>query len=325
MDLKAQVDMKVRVGKLELKTPIILASGCCGYGIELLRIGDFPWDDVGAIVLKSITLNPRAGNPPPRLAEVTCGMLNAIGVQNEGVKVFLNDIVPKLGDIPCPVVASIAGETKNEYAMLAEALNECGQLAAIEVNISSPNMERGGIEFGVDPQSAGEVIASIRERFSRDVWVKLSPSAHNIAHVAQNCVEAGADVLVVANTFPAMAIDVRSFPPKPMLGAFVGGLSGPAIKPIAVRKVYEVVRFLKRCGTKACVIASGGVWTAYDIVEFLSVGATAVQIGTLLLHDVHSPRKLRRALEEYMRRVYEQTGDSNWLRIVSYVGCANII
>ncbi|MFA4016507.1 MAG: hypothetical protein RUDDFDWM_001617 [Candidatus Fervidibacterota bacterium] len=325
MDLKAQVDMKVRVGKLELKTPIILASGCCGYGIELLRIGDFPWDDVGAIVLKSITLNPRAGNPPPRLAEVTCGMLNAIGVQNEGVKVFLNDIVPKLGDIPCPVVASIAGETKNEYAMLAEALNECGQLAAIEVNISSPNMERGGIEFGVDPQSAGEVIASIRERFSRDVWVKLSPSAHNIAHVAQNCVEAGADVLVVANTFPAMAIDVRSFPPKPMLGAFVGGLSGPAIKPIAVRKVYEVVRFLKRCGTKACVIASGGVWTAYDIIEFLSVGATAVQIGTLLLHDVHSPRKLRRALEEYMRRVYEQTGDSNWLRIVSYVGCANII
>lgn len=316
------VDLAVRVGRLTLKTPIILASGCCGYGFELLRVSDFPWEDVGAIVLKSITINPRVGKPPPRVAEVTAGMLNAIGVQNDGVEAFVRHIVPRLEELPCPAVVSIVGETKKEYEKLAKVLSTKDGIAAVEVNISSPNIERGGIEFGVDPEASGEVTAIVRERWSGNLWVKLSPSAHDIATVAQRCVEAGADAVVLTNTFPAMSVDVRSFPPKPSLGAIVGGLSGPAIKPIVVRKVYETAMRFRLIGISSQIIASGGVWNAHDIVEYLSVGAVAVQIGTLLLHDVHAPRKLRMEIERYMRWVFEVTGDERWLRISSYVGCA---
>lgn len=305
-----------------MRTPIILASGCCGYGFELLRVSGFPWEDVGALVLKSITVNPRAGKPPPRVAEVTAGMLNAIGVQNEGINAFMEKVAPRLSELPCTVIASIIGETRDEYEVLAKALSKCEGIAAIEVNISSPNIERGGIEFGVDPNAAGEVTELVRKHWDKDVWVKLSPNAHDIALVAQRCVEAGADVLVLTNTVPAMGLDVRSFPPKPLLGAVVGGLSGPAIKPIVVRKVYEAVRRLRQMDASAQVVASGGVWRGHDIIEYLSVGAVAVQVGTLLLHDVHAPRRLRIELEQYAKWVYELMGDEKWLRISSYIGCA---
>ncbi|MCS7253524.1 MAG: dihydroorotate dehydrogenase [Armatimonadota bacterium] len=317
-----KVDLSVQVGKLTLRTPIILASGCCGYGFELLRVNDFPWEDVGALVLKSITVKPRVGKPPPRVAEVTAGMLNAIGVQNEGIGAFMERIAPRLAELPCAVIASIIGTTKEEYAVLANALNGCSGIAAIEVNISSPNIERGGIEFGVDPKAAGEVTELVRRNWNGDVWVKLSPNAHDIALIAQSCSDAGADILVLTNTVPAMGLDVRSFPPKPLLGAVVGGLSGPAIKPIVLRKVYEAVRRLRQIGAKAQVVASGGIWRAQDIVEYLSVGATAVQVGTLLLHDVHAPRKLRTGLEEYALWVHKLMNDEKWLRISSYIGCA---
>jgi len=307
---------------LTLRTPIILASGCCGYGFELLRVNDFPWEDVGALVLKSITVKPRSGKPPPRVAEVTAGMLNAIGVQNEGIDAFMEKVVPRLSELPCTVIASIIGETKEEYGVLAEAMSKCNSIAAIEVNISSPNIERGGIEFGVDPDAAGEITRLVKGLSDKDVWVKLSPNAHDIALIAQRCAEAGADVLVLTNTVPAMGLDMRSFPPKPLLGAVVGGLSGPAIKPIVVRKVYEAVRQLRKMAVSTQVVASGGVWRGHDIIEYLSVGAVAVQVGTLLLHDVHAPRRLRIELEQYAQWVYGLTGDEKWLRISSYIGCA---
>ncbi|HID07292.1 MAG TPA: hypothetical protein EYP10_09100, partial [Armatimonadetes bacterium] len=240
-----------------------------------------------------------------------------------GVELFLNKVVPNLAQLPCPAIVSIIGETVEQYRELTKALRGYEMLSAIEVNISSPNVERGGMEFGIDPDAAYEVVRAVRSVWDaeKDVWVKLSPHATNIATIAEQCINAGANVLSLINTVPAMALDVRSFPPRPLLGANMGGLSGPAIKPIAIRKVYEVARWMHTSNHRVPIVGIGGIWTANDIIEFFAVGANAVQIGTLLFHNPHAPRELCEGLKRYMRWVYSLTDDEKWLNIRHYTGC----
>ena len=271
MEQHLQPDLRVSLGSLRLRNPVMTASGTFGYGREFEPYVNL--HRLGAVVVKGISLAPRAGNPPPRVVETACGMLNAIGLENVGVERFISEKLPYLKGIGATVVVNILGDSATEYGELAARLADVEGIAALEVNISCPNVKHGGVAFGTDPRMAGEVTKAVRERAGRPVIVKLSPNVTDIAAIARAVEGEGADAVSLVNTLLGMAIDLRSR--RPRLANVVGGLSGPAIKPVALRMVWQTAR-----AVKIPVIGIGGIMTAEDALEFILAGASAIQVGT---------------------------------------------
>ena len=278
---------------LLLQNPVIAASGTLGYGIEQAQVIDI--QRLGAIICKGTTLNPRPGNPQPRLAETACGLLNSIGLDNIGVKALIEEKAPIWSRWRVPVLVNIAGETIDEYAELARMLDGVDGISGIEVNISCPNLRAGGIEFGLSTAAAAQVTAAVRKETSLPIIVKLTPNVTDIAEIASAVVQAGADALSLINTIKGMAIDITKR--RPILGGISGGLSGPAIKPIALYLVYQVAREVK-----APIIGCGGIASADDALEFIMAGASAVQVGTAILVNPHAPLDILDGLERFMER-----------------------
>jgi len=285
--------MGVTVAGMELANPVIAASGTFGYGIEFEEI--VALERLGAIVTKGISLEPIAGHPSPRLVQTAGGMLNAVGLQNVGVEEFIAHKLPSMKGYPkCKVIVNIFGYTVNEYVAVIERLNGAEGIAAYELNVSCPNVHAGGMAFGADVGSLEYLVSRAKATASRPLIVKLTPNVTSIAHLARSAADSGADALSVANTFLAMAIDAETR--RPRLSNVTGGLSGPAIKPIALRLVWEVSR-----AVKIPVLGMGGIMTAADAVEFLLAGATAVQVGTASFADPRATESLVKALESWCR------------------------
>ena len=261
----------MNVGALRLSNPILAASGTFGYGVEFAHLVDL--NRLGGIVVKGLSLEPIAGAPSPRLCETPSGMLNAVGLQNVGVRAFVAEKLPALRQYRTAVLANVFGYTVDEYVGVIRILEDAEGLAAYELNISCPNTAHGGIQFGSDPQMVSEVVSAARQAAHRPLWVKLSPNVTDIGVIARAAEQAGADALTVANTYQAMSIDVQTR--KSRLGRATGGLSGPAIKPITLRLVYEARR-----AVKIPVVGLGGIEKADDVLEYIIAGASAVQIGT---------------------------------------------
>ncbi len=269
--------MQVDVGRgLVLKNPVLTASGTFGYGLEFEPFCDLA--ALGGIVVKGISPRPRAGNPPPRLVETPCGMLNAIGLQNVGVDAFRGEKLPVLREHGVTVIVNVYGHEVADYVAVVRALAREPGVAAFELNLSCPNVREGGLEIGRSPAAIREVTAAVREVTGRPVWVKLTPAVTDIAETARAAVEGGADAVSLVNTFPGMVVDVETR--RPVLHRGTGGLSGPAIRPLAVALVHRVAR-----AVDVPVIGIGGITCVRDVVEFLLVGATAVQVGTANFHD----------------------------------------
>jgi dihydroorotate dehydrogenase (NAD+) catalytic subunit len=282
---------------LKFASPIVLLSGCVGFGEEYTRVQGFSNRDAGAIVLKGTTLAPRLGNPPHRIAETAMGMLNAIGLQNPGVDKVVNDILPGLDFSETRFIANVCGSTIEDYGEVTRRFDD-SPIDAIEINISCPNIKEGGVSFGNYPEMSARVVAACRSATAKPIIAKLSPNQADIAENARRCIEAGADGLAVINTVAGMAIDVENR--RPILGNVRGGLSGPAIKPIAllkVRQVYEVAGPLS-----IPVIGQGGVTTAADALEFMIAGATAVGVGTALFYDPLVCKTINKGILDYLVR-----------------------
>lgn len=277
-------DLGVSIAGIALKNPIIAASGTFGYGIEFEDIVSL--HKLGGFVVKGLSREPMAGNPPPRLYETAAGMLNAIGLQNIGARAFIDEKLPKLKQVEdAVVIANVFGYTREDYELTVEILNEGEGIAAYELNVSCPNTAHGGIQFGSDPRSLDEVVATVKRIAKRPLIVKLSPNVTSIAQMARVAQDSGADAISLINTFVAMAIDAESR--KPRIANVTAGLSGPAIKPIALRMVYDAAK-----AVNIPVIGIGGISTAEDIVEFMLAGATAVQIGTASYWDPRATQNL---------------------------------
>jgi dihydroorotate dehydrogenase (NAD+) catalytic subunit len=283
------VDLSVNVGALRLINPIIAASGTFGYGVEFGHLVDL--NRLGGIVVKGLSLEPMAGAPPPRLCETPSGMLNAIGLQNIGVRAFVAEKLPALRSYRTAVIANVFGCTIKEYVGVIRILEDAEGLAAYELNISCPNTAHGGIQFGSDPQMVSEVVAAARSAAKRPLWVKLSPNVTDIAAIAHAAEDAGADALAVANTYQGMSVDTRTR--KSRLGRLTGGLSGPAIRPITLRLVYESSR-----AVKIPIVGLGGIEKVEDILEYMIVGAAAVQVGTANFSDPAACGNLVHGLEK---------------------------
>jgi len=264
-------DLKVEVGPLKLKNPVLAASGTFGYGQEFSELVDLSL--LGGIVIKGLSLRPRAGNPPPRIVETPCGMLNAIGLANIGLEVFLKEKLPWLRELDTAVIVNIYGHTIEEYGLLAAALKGVDGISAIEVNVSCPNVECGGLAFGTDPDVTARVTEEVLQRTDKPVVVKLSPNVTDIRSIASAAERAGAHALSLINTLTGMAIDIETR--KPKLANISGGLSGPAIRPVALYMVYQVVRCVR-----IPVIGMGGIMDHRDALQYLLAGAKAVQVGT---------------------------------------------
>jgi dihydroorotate dehydrogenase (NAD+) catalytic subunit len=265
-------DLRVSLGTLQLRNPVMVAAGTFGYGLEYRDLLDLT--QLGAIVTKSLTLAPRMGNPPPRVAETPAGMLNSIGLQNDGVDAFLMETLPRLREYGTPIIASVAGETTEEYVQVAEKLSRAEGVAALELNLSCPNQARGGMEFGVSPELTAQAVAAVRQATNLPLIAKLSPNVGDIVPVAQAAVQAGADILCLINTVLGVAVDAKTRQFR--IASKVGGLSGPAIKPIAQYHLWRVRQALP----ETPLIGVGGISNAEDAVEFLLLGAHAVQVGT---------------------------------------------
>jgi len=265
------MDLTVNIGHLKLKNPVMTASGTFGYGEEYSEFVDL--NMLGAVVVKGISLKPMEGNPPPRICETPCGMLNAIGLQNAGLKRFLKEKLPYLRAFDTKIIVNVLGNTVQEYVKLAKALDEAG-VDGIELNVSCPNVKQGGILFGTDKKALAKLIAKVRQVVSKSILItKLSPTVSNIPEFARTAEENGSDAITLINTIPAMAIDAETW--KPRLSNITGGLSGPAIKPIAIRMVWEASR-----AVGIPVIGVGGIMNTQDAVEFMLAGATAIEVGT---------------------------------------------
>ena len=286
-------DIKVSIGSLELKNPVMTASGTFGYGEEFDSLVNL--HRLGAIIAKGISLLPMQGNPPPRIAETACGMLNAIGLENVGLERFLTEKLTFLKTIETPLVANILGDTIEDYEQLAKRLDEEEKVAAVEVNISCPNVKQGGVAFGTDPDMAHAVTKAVRNHFSRPVIVKLSPNVTDIALIGRAVEEAGADALSLINTVLGMAIDIESC--KPKLANTFGGLSGPAIKPIALRMVWQVA-----ASVSIPIIGIGGISTTEDAIEFFLAGATAIQVGTANFINPQATEEIIEGIELYLNK-----------------------
>ena len=264
-------DLRVNIGSLELANPVMTASGTFGYAREFEDLMNL--HRLGAIIVKGISLSPREGNPPPRIVETACGMLNAIGLQNVGVDRFITEKMVYLQGLNVPIIVNILGDSLAEYAEITSRLSGVTGIAGIEVNISCPNVKKGGVAFGTDPKMAAAVTAAVKKQTDMPVMVKLSPNVSDISVIAKAVEDAGADAISLINTLIGMAIDLPTR--RPALANIIGGLSGPAIKPVALRMVYQVAKVVS-----VPVIGIGGIETAEDALEFMLAGATAVQIGT---------------------------------------------
>ncbi len=286
------IDLTVEIAGLKLKNPVITASGTFGFGQEYAPYVDL--NRLGAITVKGLTLLPHPGNPPPRLVETPAGILNAIGLQNPGVDYFAAIILPYLSQFNVPVIVNMAGETVEEYAALAAKLSKLNNIAALEVNISCPNVKKGGLQFGSDPAAAAEVTRAVKNNTCLPVIVKLSPNVTRIETVAQVVAQAGADALSLINTVLGIAIDLKKR--RPILGNIFGGLSGPAIKPIALRAVWQVFKEVS-----LPIIGMGGIFTAQDALEFIMAGAKAVAVGTANFINPRATIDILEGIENYLR------------------------
>ncbi len=292
MELSVQLAPKHRPGLL-LANPVMTAAGTFGYGTEYSHLFDI--QRLGAIVCKGTTLKPRGGNPQPRLAETASGLLNSIGLQNIGVKALIKDKAPLWASWRVPVIVNIAGETVDDYAQLAGELDGLAGISAIEINISCPNVKAGGAEFGANPESAAAVTASVKAATSLPVLVKLTPNTSDIAKVAISVAEAGADAISLINTLKGMSIDIAKR--QPLLGNISGGLSGPAIKPVALYMVYKVAG-----AVDVPIVGCGGITTASDAIEFIMAGASAIQIGTASFTNPRAPFDILQGIERFMEK-----------------------
>jgi dihydroorotate dehydrogenase (NAD+) catalytic subunit len=288
----AAPNMAVRIGGLELKNPVMTASGTFGYGREFEALVDL--NRLGAIIVKGLALKPVKGNPPPRIVETPCGMLNAIGLENVGIEAFESEKMPFLRTLRVPIIVNIYGTTIEEYAALADRLDAVDGVAALEVNISCPNVKAGGVVFGVDALAAGRVVGAVRKKTRKTVIVKLSPNVTDVTLIARSVEQAGADALSLINTITGMAIDIETRRPK--LSNITGGLSGPAIKPVALRMVWQVA-----LAATVPVIGIGGIRRAEDAIEFFIAGATAVQIGTANFIDPQTALHVIAGIERYLQ------------------------
>ena len=289
---KRPPDLSVRIGGLRLSTPIMLASGVAGYGEELGNVTGL--GGVGGIVTKTITPRERAGNRPPRLLETPGGLMNSIGLANVGCRVFVEEVLPRLKRLRTRIVVSVGGFSIRDYRNVLASVNDAGGADAFEINVSCPNVRAGGINFGSSASRAAAVVRALRPLTTLPLLVKLTPNVTDIGAIAAACVSEGADGLTVANTYRALAVDLRTR--KPMLGAGTGGLSGPAVKPLSLARVWEVVSRVK-----APVIACGGISTAADALEYIVVGATAVQAGTSCFRSFRAPESIADGIAEYLR------------------------
>lgn len=287
------MDLSVKIGELTLKNPVMTASGTFGYGEEFADFIDL--NRLGGIIVKGTTLAPRQGNPYPRMAETPSGMLNAVGLQNKGVDYFVNEIYPRIRDLDTAIVVNVSGSTVDDYVGVCERLQDLDRIAAIEVNISCPNVKQGGMSFGTTCDGAQHVVEAVRRAWHGTMMVKLTPNVTDIAEIARSVEAAGADAVSLTNTFLGMAIDVERR--QPLLSTVTGGLSGPCIRPIAVRMVWQVAQ-----AVKIPVIGLGGIMNGRDAVEFMLAGATAVQIGTANFIDPQITIKAIDYIADYLTR-----------------------
>jgi len=295
MDLIAMIEKKpnirVNIGGIELRNPVMTASGTFGYAREFEKLIDL--NRLGAIIVKGLSLEPSAGNPPPRIVETPCGMLNAIGLENVGLAAFVKEKLPFLKRLETPIFVNIYGKSVVEYAELAARLDDIEDVTGIEVNISCPNVKSGGLAFGAYPDSASEVVNAIRDKTEKPMMVKLSPNVTDITQIARSVEAAGADSISLINTLTGMVIDIETRRPK--LANITGGLSGPAIKPVALRMVWQVAQTVK-----IPVIGIGGIMTAKDALEFLIAGAVAVQVGTANFINPHATIDIIEGIEAFL-------------------------
>ena len=284
-------DMRVNIGGIELQNPVMTASGTFGYAREFEHLIDL--NRLGGIIVKGLSLEPTKGNPPPRIVETACGMINAIGLENVGIERFITDKLPFLQRLSPPVFVNIYGKLEAEYRQLTARINDVEAIAGIEVNISCPNVKAGGMAFGVNPRAAFKVVRAVREQTAKPVMVKLSPNVTDITEIAAAVEEAGVDSISLINTLTAMAIDIDTRRPK--IANIIGGLSGPAIKPVALRMVWQVAQ-----KARIPIIGIGGIMTFEDALEFLIAGATAVQIGTANFVNPHTTVEIVVGIEAFL-------------------------
>jgi dihydroorotate dehydrogenase (NAD+) catalytic subunit len=286
-------DLSARVGTLSLKNPVMSASGTFGYGLEFAPFYDL--SRLGALVVKGLSLQPSRGNPPQRIVETSAGMLNAIGLQNIGVERFIAEVAPRLDDAGAVYVANIYGRTEEEYEAVARRLSGLPALAAIELNVSCPNVKQGGIAFGSTPEGLSGLTRRVRAATAKPLWVKLSPNVTDIGTMARAAEDAGADAVTLINTLVGMSVDPRTR--RPRLANVTGGLSGPAIKPVALRMVWEACK-----AVKIPVVGIGGIQSAEDALEFLLVGASAVQVGTANFRNPNACMEIIEGIRDFLAR-----------------------
>jgi dihydroorotate dehydrogenase (NAD+) catalytic subunit len=291
---------------IAFKNPVWTASGCFSYGLEVAE-NLYDISKLGAVVVKGLSYKPRTGNPPQRIVETPCGMLNSIGLQNPGVEYFSKKILPELKKYDTVIIANVFGEDEEEYLKVAEFLDKTEGVEALELNVSCPNVKKGGIAFGSDPETLYNLVYKLKQVTGKPLLIKLSPNVTNILDTADASVEAGGDGLVLINTLLGMAIDVEK--EEPILAMKTGGLSGPAILPIAVRMIYQVY---EKYGTRVPIIGVGGISTSEDALQHILAGAVAVQIGTANFYDPYAPLKVIEGLEKHL----ERKGYSHFLEIV---------
>lgn len=295
------VDLTTKIGNLTLKNPVLTASGTFGYGEEYTDFVDL--NRLGGICVKGTTLHRREGNPYPRMAETPSGMLNAVGLQNKGVDYFIQSIYPRLKSYQTAFIVNVSGSAIDDYVETAQKVNDLNMIPAIELNISCPNVKQGGMTFGVDPQAAAEVVREVRKVYHKTLIVKLSPNVTDIVHIAKTVTDEGADALSLINTLLGMAIDAET--QKPLLSTITGGLSGPCIKPIALRMVWQVAK-----AVKIPIIGMGGIMKASDAIEFLLAGASAIEVGTANFIDPTISIQILDGIESYLNEHhYQSVGD----------------
>lgn len=287
------VQLNTKIGSLELKNPVMTASGTFGYGTEYADFMDI--SRLGAIIVKGTTLAPRQGNPYPRMAETPQGMLNAVGLQNKGVDYFVDNIYPEVRKIGTNIIVNVSGSCIDDYVQTAGIINTLDDIPAIELNISCPNVKQGGMAFGVKPESAAQVVSAVRKAYDKTLIVKLSPNVTDITEIARAVEGAGADSVSLINTMLGMAIDAERR--KPILSTITGGMSGPAVKPVALRMVWQTAK-----AVKIPVIGLGGICSATDAIEFLLAGASAIQIGTANFIDPSISEKVIDGIADYLQR-----------------------
>lgn len=286
-------DLNVKINNLRLKNPVMTASGTFGYGLEFADL--VPLDGIGGIIVKGTTLHPREGNDYPRMAETAQGMLNCVGLQNKGVDYFVKNIYPQIKDIDTNMIVNVSGSSPADYAECARRIDALDRIPAIEVNISCPNVKDGGMAFGVTCEGAASVVRAVRAAYHKTMIVKLSPNVTDVSSIAKACESEGADAVSLINTLMGMAIDIEHRCPK--LSIRTGGLSGPAVKPVAVRMVYDVAH-----AVNIPVVGLGGIMTAEDAIEFFMAGATAIEVGTANFIDPTATIKIRDGIGTWLDR-----------------------